>query len=315
MHITSVGPSPDDKLLYDLRDSLLVAGEVLRAEFGDVLRWASGKGANVARAVACMQEQARLLGFIGSEASDFFIDTLGRNGIECELTLTQTQTRRCITILGGGIATEIVQKAGQVRESEIEDLRRRFVHAAEKSDAFVFSGTLPAGCPETFYRELCKIARDAKPSKRPIILDASGAALLQALELEPDVVKPNKAELAYTFGAVEQRLGSAEVAALARRLVDGGAKYAVISSGKDSVTVVSERDQWQIHPAPIEHMTNTVGSGDAMAGGIALGLARALSIDEAVRLGMAMGAANAETLYPGDLQRAAVEAKLKVLRQ
>jgi tagatose 6-phosphate kinase len=53
---------------------------------------------------------------------------------------------------------------------------------------------------------------------------------------------------------------------------------------------------------------NPIGSGDAMMAGIAVGLERGESVTEAVRLGIACGAANAMTAEPGvvrlaDMQR------------
>jgi fructose-1-phosphate kinase PfkB-like protein len=44
---------------------------------------------------------------------------------------------------------------------------------------------------------------------------------------------------------------------------------------------------------------NPVGSGDAMMAGIAVGLWRGESMVEAIRLGIACGAANAMTVEPG----------------
>ena len=55
---------------------------------------------------------------------------------------------------------------------------------------------------------------------------------------------------------------------------------------------------------------NPVGSGDCLLGGLAVGLARGASAEEALRLGVACGAANAATPETGFVRREDVEALL-----
>jgi len=59
-------------------------------------------------------------------------------------------------------------------------------------------------------------------------------------------------------------------------------------------------------PPPVK-AKNPIGSGDAMMAGIAVGLLQSQSIAEAVRLGIACGAANAMTVEPGFVRLADVQ--------
>jgi tagatose 6-phosphate kinase len=54
-------------------------------------------------------------------------------------------------------------------------------------------------------------------------------------------------------------------------------------------------------------VANPVGSGDCLLGGVAVALAREQSLEEALRLGVACGAANAMSRETGRFDRADVE--------
>jgi tagatose 6-phosphate kinase len=74
----------------------------------------------------------------------------------------------------------------------------------------------------------------------------------------------------------------------------------VITRGREGAIVCSEEDLWTIIPPKVE-VINSVGSGDAFVGGCAVAIAKGQSILDAVKLGTAAGAANAEKLTAGDI--------------
>lgn len=59
------------------------------------------------------------------------------------------------------------------------------------------SGSLPPKAPQGFYADCCKIAQR---SDVPVIMDARGEPLAQAMKYKPLMVKPNRAELGGMFG-------------------------------------------------------------------------------------------------------------------
>jgi fructose-1-phosphate kinase PfkB-like protein len=83
-------------------------------------------------------------------------------------------------------------------------------------------------------------------------------------------------------------------------LLKNGPQYAVITDGAKSVNVSEKPGQTltMLKP-PRVAAKNPIGSGDAMMAGIAVGLMRGKSVLDAVRLGVACGAANAMTAEPG----------------
>ena len=57
------------------------------------------------------------------------------------------------------------------------------------------------------------------------------------------------------------------------------------------------------HELPVEQVEplNTIGCGDATTAGIAYGLTKGDSLMESVKIGLAAGSANAQTLRPGSI--------------
>jgi len=69
----------------------------------------------------------------------------------------------------------------------------------ERGDVVVLSGSLPQAWPEETYRVLGEAAKKAGAR---VVLDASGAALVEGVKAHPDVIKPNAEECEALIGFV-----------------------------------------------------------------------------------------------------------------
>jgi 1-phosphofructokinase family hexose kinase len=222
-------------------------------------------------------------------------------GVPARWIETQAPTRVCTTILDRqtGTTTELVENAGPILQDELARFAAAYVDEARAADVLVLTGSFPTGVPATYYHDLLEITSGR------VVLDAQGEPLLQALECRPLVVKPNRQELANTLG---QRLESdADLHAAMRELCRRGAHWVVVTQGKERVWIASERDLFSATPPAIE-VVNPIGSGDCLAAGIAVGLARGDDVVDAVRYGMAAAAENARQLLPARLDPTRVEA-------
>jgi tagatose 6-phosphate kinase len=119
-----------------------------------------------------------------------------------------------------------------------------------------------------------------------------GRQLVNAVAARPFVVKVNRDELE------------------AVKKIDG-AEWLVISDGARRVTVRHGAEQFCLRPPRVKAV-NTIGCGDAMFAGMAVALSRGELMEEAIRFGVACGAANALTAEPGHVRRANVR---RLLRQ
>jgi tagatose 6-phosphate kinase len=136
------------------------------------------------------------------------------------------------------------------------------------------------------------------------VVDAQGAALRETLRAKPELVKPNRSELAATLG--RELKDEAAVTAAMRELCERGAQRVVVTAGKDPALAFDGHRWWRVH-APRIDVVNPIGSGDAFAAGLVSSLLRGEDLGEACRRASAAGAANALTLLAGDVRREDVE--------
>lgn len=83
----------------------------------------------------------------------------------------------------------------------------------------------------------------------------------------------------------------------------------VISLGGDGSLVSTDQGIYDVKVPKIEAV-NTVGCGDSMIAGFAVGMARDYSIEESIRLASAVSAANAMRLETGFFVKEDMEALL-----
>ncbi|MBN1420030.1 MAG: hexose kinase [Planctomycetes bacterium] len=277
-------------------------GEVNRTDA--CLDWPSGKGTNAARVARALGSPVRLIVFAGGASGDFYLRAVAREGIAAIAVPTRAATRYATTILEteGAIATELVQNGQPVETDEAGAARRAFLDGLEGVRVAVLTGTVPAGVDPDLYADLVRAA-DARGI--PAVVDAQGDLLLRALEARPLVAKPNRRELLRALDrapADENAYLDALREARAR-----GARWIAASEGARGVILIGEGCALRFTPPAIRPL-NPIGSGDAMAGGIAHGIRAGLDVPDAVRLGVACGTANALTLRNGEVRVDDVEA-------
>jgi fructose-1-phosphate kinase PfkB-like protein len=123
--------------------------------------------------------------------------------------------------------------------------------------------------------------------------------LLESLKARPLVAKPNRKELGVALGVAVD--SDADLRSAMKRLLELGARNAVITMGGDGAMAFDGNEFWHV-TAPAVKAVNSVGSGDAFTAGLAAGLVDGQTLSEACRLGAACGAANALTLMAGEVR-------------
>lgn len=264
---------------------------------------AAGKSINVAKVLKLLGEPCFATGFLGGDRGDFLRRVLAEKQVPHEFVNVAARTRECITVIDrlAGTHTELVEEGSPVSQAEFEtliDIVRRQVTACR---AIVMSGTVASGGPADFYLQLTRLAHQAGALG---VVDAQGAALTAALLGNPDLVKPNRAELAASLG--RELKNEDDTQAGMRELIARGARRVVVTAGQGPVLAFDGREFWRILPPSIE-TANPIGSGDAFTAALTARLVRGDDLGEACRWGAAAGAANALTLLPGELNREDVE--------
>lgn len=281
-----------------LRYRALRLGEVNRA---DETHWcASGKVLNAGMALAALGIPSHTLAPVGGWSGAAIRAEFAARQIPATWTDTQTPTRVCTTVLiENGATTELVENAAPLSDLDLDDFIMHFGRLAKQAQCVVLTGSLPRGTPTTFYRDLLR------QTGCPVVLDARGPELLQALELRPRVVKPNREELALTLGEQLPTRGRVEWGM--RTLIERGAQSVIVTEGKHAVLVMEGSKSWCLTPPAVTPIVNPIGCGDCLAAGVAWGLARGDALVDAVRFGMAAAADNVTQLLPARLARERVE--------
>lgn len=150
----------------------------------------------------------------------------------------------------------------------------------------VASGSLPPGLPDYFYG---LIVKNAAAVGAKCIVDTSGPALQALKGKHAFLIKPNIGELCKMLNI--DWLDREEVPNAAQQAIaDGFAEIMVVSMGPDGAWLVSKDDRHFV-PAPPVQKRSTVGAGDSMVAGITYSLQKNLSLQEAIRFGVACGSA------------------------
>jgi 1-phosphofructokinase len=253
-----------------------------------------GKGINVARHLARLGCDVVAAGFLGAGDMHGVVQTLAAQGVQTDFVRIAGDTRVNLKILdpASGQETEINESGPSLASGLVDELLDKLRGFLPRCAVMVFSGSLPPGAPADLYARAVALAAVAGVKT---VVDAAGDALRYGIAAKPDLVKPNRAEAEELLGVALRT--DAELIAGARRLVEYGARTAVISLGPEGAVCATASGAWRAR-APQIRARNTVGSGDAMVAALAWALMRALTAPEALRLATALGSASAASDAP-----------------
>ena len=284
-------------------DPLLTIAIEERPGGGDEIHLhAGGQGVWVARMAATLGAAPVLCGFAGGEAGPIVEHLLDEAGIDHRLVSSTQPTGSYVADRRGRERAVLAEAyaAGRTRH-EVDGLVSVTLAAALEATALVVGNPFPAeGFPAEAYAEL---VTDVRGNGVPVLVDLSTPRLDAALAGRPDLVKINDWELAeFIAGPVDgPRLASA-----AGELRERGAGTVVITRGAEPAVAFTADRAIEV-VGPVFERGHREGCGDAMMGAIAAALGRGDSLDDALRLGAAAGAANFLRRGLGSATRAVVE--------
>jgi len=270
-----------------------------------------GKGVNVARVAKALGQPAVVAGWVGGHAGQFIEDGLQAEGIHTAFIHTVVESRECFSVLDpvNGTLTEVYEKGRPVAPQELEAFYSLFQERLPQAAMVTLSGSLPPGVPANFYARLICMARAANV---PSALDTSGEALRSGLEEGcPDLLKCNRAELSGLVGKPLETLN--DVRGAIHDLAGHKCARVVITLGETGAIAADGERTW-LAQAPKIAAVSAVGSGDAFLAGLVCGLLDKKPFEEALRLAIAAGSANALQIGAGRLRAADVELLLEQVR-
>jgi tagatose 6-phosphate kinase len=296
--ILCIGPTPAEQRVMVFRS--LVVDQVNRAV--RTVEGTAGKSLNVAKTSSALGQQVIATGFLGGTRGERLRSSLEARGIRCDFVETGN-TRLCITVIDetNGTQTELVEESQRVEGHCYERLEQIVRTRIKNVRAAIMSGTLTPGGPPDFYFRCTEIAKKGGAMS---VVDAQGPPLIAALDARPDIVKPNRAELAASLG---KDLGSESLLmAGMSELHERGAERVVITAGKAPTVAYDGKTFWRIF-SPTIKAVNPIGSGDAFTSGLVWRLLEGDDLGQACRWAAAAGAANALSILAGEIEKPDVE--------
>ena len=192
------------------------------------------------------------------------------------LTVNETSTRRQYRFVLPGPQLTIAEQTECLLQ-----LRR----LATGARIVVASGSLPPGVPDDYYQQVSTVCTELGAT---FLLDTSGGGLAH-ISSGVFLLKPSIRELREHVGSSLST--ESEQIAAARGLLDRGVtRHVLVSRGGDGALVVGAEQTLRFAAVDVPPGSG-VGAGDAMLAGVAVGIAQGRPLSEAVRLGIAAGAA------------------------
>lgn len=272
-----------------IETSRLILGQVNRME--RVKNMAGGKGINVTKVLRQYGYPVRALGFLGGYTGRFIEEYVESLGAESCFTGIRGETRTSTNVLSeDGYVTEILEPGPVISGEEKERFLQTYREKIRGNDFVVLSGSAPKGIDSDIYAQLIAIARELKVSA---VLDTSGELLIHGVKARPFFIKPNVKELEYMTGRKLKELQ--EIREEAVRLVSEGIPHVMVSMGEKGI-LYATKEGCLMARAPQVKVCNTVGSGDSAVAAAVMALAGTYSMEDTLKLCVAVSAANTTTL-------------------
>ena len=287
IYTVTLNPSID----YIVRLDKVLIGSVNRMDSDD--KFAGGKGINVSRVLKRLGIENTATGFIGGFTGKFITDTLKEEGISSHFVEVEQDTRINVKIKADA-ETEINGPGPEISNQKLEELEK-FLSSLTSEDTVVFAGSSPKNLGNVVYKKLIGITRKTGAQ---VVCDFEGQTLLDSLEFEPLLVKPNNHELGDIFGVKLESLDQIE--SYARQILDKGAQHVIISMAGDGALLVTRDGAYFAKPIK-GNVKNSVGAGDSMVAGFTGEFVRSGDVIQAFKWGVACGTA---TTFSDDLAKA-----------
>jgi 1-phosphofructokinase family hexose kinase len=227
---------------------------------------AGGKGLNVSSVLAARGIPALATGPVGGATGARLLEDLRLRGVPHAMLECAGETRRTVTVVSeaDGEATAFNEPGAPLTPEGwgavvdgVADLLAEYRPAV-----MVASGSVPEDFPDHGYAQLVELGHAAGCR---VVVDASRQPLLGSLRARPDVIKPNRHELAEVTGETDPVAG-------ARALQARGARQVVVSLGPDGMVLVPP-GEGVVRATPGAALRgNPTGAGDAAVAAIAAGL-------------------------------------------
>lgn len=251
----------------------------------EVYYFPGGKGINVSRVLSRLGVDNIALGFVGGFTGDYIQQSLHQEGVHTDFIRTEEITRINVKIKADE-ETELNGPGPDITLGQQQQLIAK-VREMKKGDWFVLAGRLPESIAKNFFKNIAAVCNY---NGVHFVLDTSGAALKDLIEMKPFLIKPNKTELGELFDT--EIVSKQQAHHYAKKLVEQGVEHVIVSLGGEGALLVT-KEVAVFAEAPKGKVINTVGAGDSLVSGFLSSISQVADPVKAFRLGVASGTATA----------------------
>jgi 1-phosphofructokinase family hexose kinase len=280
--------------------------EVDRLAHGDIhrpkqfIQLAGGKGLHVAQVATALGSTAIATSILAGHAGRWIADELAAEGVSARFAWAAGETRSSLSVADRetGRLTEFYESGTPVTPDEWRQLEQSVSDLVENASWLALAGSLPPGAPDDGYARLISAAHRTGAATA---VDSRGDPLAHSLAAQPTLVKINAHEAGQLLDWAITSIDDAHKAgrAIRGRTGDGG-HATVITLGEEGIVAIDPGGTAR-HARIRARGRYPVGSGDALLGGLLVGLDRDDPWPAAIALALGAAAANAESPGAGHL--------------
>ncbi|MBY6410215.1 bifunctional hydroxymethylpyrimidine kinase/phosphomethylpyrimidine kinase [Rhodococcus sp. BP-252] len=260
---------------------------------------AGGQGHWISRMASVLGLDVTLCGVFGGEIGGVLRDLIEREGIKVEAVEIGQESGSYVHDRRDGERKEVATvDPPPLARHALDDLFGLSLAVGSKSDIAILGGPHSGNVvpPELYTR----LAADLTALGVPIVADLSGPTMTAALAGGLTVLKVSHEDL-IEDGRADSEEPEALIEAM-RALHDEGAQVVVISRAAEPALALVDDEVLEIVTPDLSQVDHH-GAGDSMSAGIATGLARGMSMRDALQLGGGAGSANVTRRGLGSGQR------------
>lgn len=264
-----------------------------------------GGGINVARLVHRLGGGEVAIFPVGGPSGEMLQRLLRSEGVAFDAVPIAGLTRESFTVTErqSGQQYRFILPGPELSGAEQEQCLDRLKALTPAPHYLVVSGSMPPGIAPDFLK---RVGHACAAMGARLVVDTTGPALEQAARCGIYLLKPSLRELELLTGRTIA--GPQEETRAARELIARGLGEVIVLSLSERGALLVTADMEERFAALNVPICSTVGAGDSMVAAIVLGLFRGLVLRNAVRFGLAAGAAalmrpGTELAHRADVER------------
>ena len=246
-----------------------------------------GKGINVSIVLSNLGIENTALGFTAGFTGEQIEKEIQKMGLLTDFIHVENGISRINVKLKDYDGTEINGMGPDIDSSCVGQLYQKLEKLGE-GDTLVLAGSIPKCLPDSIYSDILERLQNKGVL---FVVDATKDLLLNVLQYQPFLIKPNNHELGEIFDVTLNTRES--VVPYAKKLQEKGAGNVLVSMAGEGAVLVDEAGGVHMLAAPKGKLVNAVGAGDSMVAGFLAGWTQKKDYEHAFRMGISAGSASA----------------------